>query len=86
MNGTPSSVLHQLYVRKLTPLLSSRLTPTPMQNGTKKLRNFRMLSQGGIRRRGGFRYLQTLTNTAYSLKLISMMKMKLTYSCFPIQS
>ncbi len=24
-----------------------------------------MLSQGGIRRRGGFRYLQTLTNTAY---------------------
>ena len=63
------ALLRQFYTNftsgELTPLLSSRVDSNAYKNGTKKLRNFRMLSQGGIRRRGGFRYLQTLTNTAY---------------------
>ena len=63
------ALLRQFYTNftsgELTPLLSSRVDSNAYKNGTKKLRNFRMLSQGGIRRRGGFRFLQTLTNTAY---------------------
>lgn len=63
------ALLRQFYTNftsgELTPLLSSRVDSNAYKNGTKKLRNFRMLSQGGIRRRGGFRYLQTLTNTTY---------------------
>ena len=63
------ALLRQFYTNftsgELTPLLSSRVDSNAYKNGTKKLRNFRMLSQGGIRRRGGFRYLQTLTNTDY---------------------
>lgn len=63
------ALLRQFYTNftsgELTPLLSSRVDSNAYKNGTKKLRNFRMLSQGGIRRRGGFEYLQTLTNTTY---------------------
>ena len=63
------ALLRQFYTNftsgELTPLLSSRVDSNAYKNGTKKLRNFRMLSQGGIRRRGGFRFLQTLTNTTY---------------------
>ena len=50
---------------ELSPLLSSRIDSNAYKNGTKKLRNFRVLSQGGIRRRGGLRYLQTLADLPY---------------------
>ena len=50
---------------ELSPLLSSRIDSNAYKNGTKKLRNFRVLSQGGIRRRGGLRYLQELDDLPY---------------------
>jgi len=62
------ALLRQFYTNftsgELTPLLSSRIDSGAYKNGTKKLRNFRMLSQGGIRRRGGFKYLQELDDNA----------------------
>ena len=63
------ALLRQFYTNftsgELTPLFTARVDANAYKNGVKDLENFRMLSQGGIRRRGGFRYLQTLTNTAY---------------------
>jgi hypothetical protein len=63
------ALLRQFYTNftagELTPLLSSRIDSNAYKNGTKRLRNFRILSQGGIRRRGGLRYLQELSDIAY---------------------
>ncbi len=63
------ALLRQFYTNftagEITPLLSSRVDTDAYKNGVKTLRNFRILSQGGIRRRGGFRYLQSLSNIAY---------------------
>tara|TARA_B100001093_G_scaffold256379_1_gene245185 strand:- start:6092 stop:8023 length:1932 start_codon:yes stop_codon:yes gene_type:complete len=63
------ALLRQFYTNftagEITPLLSSRVDTDAYKNGVKTLRNFRILSQGGIRRRGGFRYLQSLSNIPY---------------------
>ena len=63
------ALLRQFYTNftsgELTPLLSSRIDSNAYKNGVKKLENFRILSQGGIRRRGGLRYLQELSDIAY---------------------
>lgn len=53
---------------ELTPLFTSRVDSNAYKNGVKDLENYRILSQGGIRRRGGLRYLQTITNTAYQVE------------------
>ena len=62
------ALLRQFYTNftsgELTPLLSSRVDSGAYKNGVKKLRNFRMLSQGGVRRRGGFQHLLELTDVA----------------------
>ena len=63
------ALLRQFYTNftsgELTPLFTARVDANAYKNGVKDLENYRILSQGGIRRRGGLRYLQTLTNTAY---------------------
>ena len=60
------ALLRQFYTNftsgELTPLLSSRVDSGAYKNGVKKLRNFRMLSQGGVRRRGGFQHLLELSD------------------------
>lgn len=63
------ALLRQFYTNftsgELTPLFTARVDSNAYKNGVKDLENYRILSQGGIRRRGGLRYLQTLTNTSY---------------------
>ena len=63
------ALLRQFYTNftsgELTPLFTARVDANAYKNGVKDLENYRILSQGGIRRRGGLRYLQTLTNTTY---------------------
>ena len=63
------ALLRQFYTNftsgELTPLFTARIDSAAYKNGVKDLENYRILSQGGIRRRGGLRYLQTLTNTTY---------------------
>lgn len=63
------ALLRQLYTNftsgELTPLFTARIDSAAYKNGVKDLENYRILSQGGIRRRGGFHYLQTITNTTY---------------------
>ena len=63
------ALLRQFYTNftagEITPLLSSRVDSNAYKNGVKSLKNFRILSQGGIRRRGGFRYLQELSDISY---------------------
>jgi hypothetical protein len=63
------ALLRQFYTNftagEITPLLSSRVDSNAYKNGVKSLKNFRILSQGGIRRRGGFRYLQELSDIPY---------------------
>ena len=63
------ALLRQFYTNftsgELTPLFTARVDTNAYKNGVKDLENYRILSQGGIRRRGGLRYLQTLTNTTY---------------------
>lgn len=63
------ALLRQLYTNftsgELTPLFTARVDSNAYKNGVKDLENYRILSQGGIRRRGGLRYLQTITNTTY---------------------
>jgi hypothetical protein len=66
------ALLRQFYTNftagELTPLLSSRLDSDAYKNGAKTLRNFRLRAQGGITRRPGCRYLQTVSNTAYQME------------------
>ena len=50
---------------ELSPLLSSRVDSDAYRNGLKTLRNYRILSQGGVRRRPGMEYLQTLSNVTF---------------------
>ena len=63
------ALLRQFYTNftagELSPLLSSRVDSDAYKNGVKTLRNFRVRSQGGITRRPGLQYLQTLSNVAY---------------------
>ena len=63
------ALLRQFYTNftagEITPLLSSRVDSNAYKNGVKSLKNFRILSQGGIRRRGGLRYLQELSDIPY---------------------
>ena len=63
------ALLRQFYTNftagEISPLLSSRVDTDAYKNGAKTLRNFRILSQGGIRRRPGLQYFRTLTNTTY---------------------
>jgi hypothetical protein len=66
------ALLRQFYTNftsgELTPLLSSRLDSDAYKNGAKTLRNFRLRAQGGITRRPGCRYLQTLSNIDYQME------------------
>lgn len=66
------ALLRQFYTNftagELTPLLSSRLESDAYKNGTKTCRNFRLRAQGGVTRRPGCRYLQTLSNTDYQME------------------
>ena len=66
------ALLRQFYTNftagELSPLLTSRIDSGAYKNGSKKLRNFRMLSQGGIRRRGGLQYLLELSDVAYQVE------------------
>ena len=50
---------------ELSPLLSSRLDAQAYKNGAFRLRNVRLRSQGGVTRRPGLRYYQTLSNLTY---------------------
>ena len=63
------ALLRQFYTNftsgELSPLLSSRIDSEAYKNGGKTLTNVRLRAQGGITRRPGLRYLQTLTNVAY---------------------
>ena len=63
------ALLRQYYTNfssgELTPLLSSRVDADAYRNGAYRLRDVRLKAQGGLTRRPGFRYLQTLTNTTY---------------------
>ena len=63
------ALLRQFYTNftsgELAPLLSSRIDSEAYKNGGKTLTNVRLRAQGGITRRPGLRYLQTLTNVAY---------------------
>ena len=63
------ALLRQFYTNftsgELSPLLSSRIDSEAYKNGGKTLTNVRLRAQGGITRRPGLRYLQTLTSTAY---------------------
>jgi len=66
------ALLRQFYTNftagELSPLLTSRIDSGAYKNGSKKVRNFRMLSQGGLRRRGGFQYLLELSDVAYQVE------------------
>ena len=63
------ALLRQFYTNftsgELSPLLSSRIDSEAYKNGGKTLTNVRLRAQGGITRRPGLRYLQTLTSTTY---------------------
>lgn len=66
------ALLRQFYTNftagELSPLLTSRIDSGAYKNGSKKVRNFRMLSQGGLRRRGGLQYLLELSDVAYQVE------------------
>lgn len=63
------ALLRQFYTNftagEISPLLSSRVDSDAYRNGLKTLTNFRMKAQGGVTRRPGLQYLQTLTASAY---------------------
>jgi hypothetical protein len=63
------ALLRQFYTNftagEISPLLSSRVDSDAYRNGLKTLTNFRMKAQGGVTRRPGLQYLQTLTGSAY---------------------
>ena len=66
------ALLRQYYTNftagELSPLLSSRIDADAYRNGAKTLRNARIRAQGGITRRPGLIYHQTLNNEAYQLE------------------
>ena len=66
------ALLRQFYTNftagELSPLLSSRVDSEAYKNGAKTVRNFRLRAQGGIIRRPGFKYLQTLSNLSYQME------------------
>ena len=63
------ALLRQYYTNfssgELSPLLSSRIDAEAYRNGANQLRNVRIRAQGGVTRRPGLRYLQTLSNVDY---------------------
>ena len=63
------ALLRQFYTNftsgELSPLLSSRIDSEAYKNGGKTLTNVRLRAQGGVTRRPGLRYLQTLSNVPY---------------------
>ena len=63
------ALLRQYYTNfssgELSHLLSSRIDSEAYRNGANQLRNVRIRAQGGVTRRPGLRYLQTLSNIAY---------------------
>lgn len=66
------ALLRQFYTNftsgELSPLLSSRIDTEAYKNGVKTLRNARIRAQGGITRRPGLLYLQTLSNITYQME------------------
>jgi hypothetical protein len=66
------ALLRQFYTNfsagELSPLLSSRIDSEAYRNGANQLRNVRIKAQGGVTRRPGLRYLQTLSNITYQLE------------------
>ena len=63
------ALLRQFYTNftagELSPLISSRIDTEAYKNGASRLNNVRLRAQGGVTRRPGFRYLQTLSNIVY---------------------
>jgi len=63
------ALLRQYYTNfssgELSPLLSARIDAEAYRNGANQLRNVRIRAQGGVTRRPGLRYLQTLSNVTY---------------------
>jgi hypothetical protein len=63
------ALLRQYYTNfsagELSPLLSSRIDSEAYKNGANQLRNVRIRAQGGVTRRPGLQYLQTLSNITY---------------------
>jgi hypothetical protein len=63
------ALLRQFYTNftsgELSPLFSSRIDSEAYKNGGKTLTNVRLRAQGGVTRRPGLRYLQTLSNVPY---------------------
>ena len=63
------ALLRQFYTNftsgELSPLLSSRIDSEAYKNGGKTLTNVRLRAQGGVTRRPGLRYFQTLSNVPY---------------------
>ena len=63
------ALLRQFYTNftagELSPLLSSRIDAEAYKNGASRLNNVRLRAQGGVTRRPGTKYLQTLSNIAY---------------------
>lgn len=66
------ALLRQYYTNftagELTPLLSSRIDADAYKNAVKTLRNARIRAQGGITRRPGMVYHQTINNEPYQLE------------------
>jgi len=63
------ALVRQFYTNftagEISPLLSSRVDSDAYRNGLKTLTNFRMKAQGGVTRRPGLQYLQTLSESQY---------------------
>ncbi|OUU63404.1 MAG: hypothetical protein CBC24_09210 [Candidatus Pelagibacter sp. TMED64] len=63
------ALLRQYYTNfsagELSPLLSSRIDSDAYRNGANQLRNVRLRAQGGVVRRPGLQYLQTLSNYTF---------------------
>ena len=60
------TVLRKYYTNftsgEISPLLSSRVDSDAYRNGAKKLRNVRIRAQGGVIKRPGMKYLQTISD------------------------
>ncbi len=69
------ALLRQLYTNftsgEVTPLFSARIDAAAYKNGVKDLENFRILAQGGIKRRPGLRKRYNVgLGTSYATQLI----------------
>lgn len=68
------ALLRQLYTNftsgEVTPLFSARIDAAAYKNGVKDLENFRILAQGGIKRRPGLRVRQNLGTLTAATQMV----------------